>query len=354
MDGQQLPPSWRGYSKNQIEDLLNNQNEKVTQTTYYVFTTNHVFYFVTLIILSKLIEKILRKIDPNLSLEHIKNCTTYILEIIFTGIALTIQIIIYPVFKSELSSRNLQLAQICCLITLDLYIFELIYRKMRLPLIAHHFITMAVNIFAFYVIRDTVNLDLFTVGLIVFFQATTEQSTFLGLLFYRLKPSYAPPVLFFAAVQVFLAKFGTLIWVLIFWAKKILPNPACLFATQIWATYVVWVIALKSHRKSKNPKHTSFTKDRKQQVMQDEEYGISGDTLRGLKNRDSMPFGTSSLPSYMSRDNGEEQGLIEAAEDTVDDEITLRGSMRIGGSSQTLIVKIAALQMSELKNAQST
>ncbi|CAG8556120.1 3362_t:CDS:2 [Ambispora gerdemannii] len=90
--------------------------------------------------------------------------------------------------------------------------------------------------------------------------SSTEQSTFLGLLFYRLKPSWASPVLFFAAIQVFIVKFSMLIWFYVFWGKHVLPNEDgqplvkaanvvfpiggfILFGTQLWSTYVVWKIA---------------------------------------------------------------------------------------------------------------
>ncbi|KAG9284768.1 hypothetical protein G9A89_000917 [Geosiphon pyriformis] len=244
-----LPPSWRDFELDELKEIFKIRDEKLNQTTLYIFTCNHIFYLLTLWATSRVTEFILRRVVPNMSATHVKNCTTYILEIIFTTVILVIQISIYPVLRVELNYTNYQLSQTCCLLMVDLYIFELIYRSMRIPLIFHHLISIAINVIAYYVLIDTL-------GVILIFQATTEQTTFFGLLFYRLKPSWAAPVLFFSAVQVFLAKVAGLIWAFTFWGIYLLPNPAGLFMTQLWSAYVVWVIALRARRTEKERKES--------------------------------------------------------------------------------------------------
>ncbi|CAG8652569.1 9739_t:CDS:2 [Ambispora gerdemannii] len=181
-------------------------------------------------------------------------------------IALVLQLKGYKLLEHNFTYRDYEMCEIICLILIDLYIFELLYRPvMRLPLIAHHFTTIGLVIYGTYIIKECQNLDLFTLALILLFQASTEQLTFLGLFFYRIKPSWSSPTLFFAAVQVFIVKFATLIWCYVFWGKYLLPNKdgkaivtgfnvvfpiggLILFGTQLWSTYVVWVIAKKAHQ----------------------------------------------------------------------------------------------------------
>ncbi|CAG8685050.1 1735_t:CDS:2 [Ambispora leptoticha] len=172
-----------------------------------------------------------------------------------------------------LKLRNATVSSTTCQNTLEVlnrYVFELLYRPvMRLPLVMHHLTTIGLVIYGVYILNNAGNLDIVPLGLILLFQASTEQSTFLGLLFYRLKHSWSSVTLFFAAVQVFIVKFATLVWCYTFWGKHLLPNKesnaiitgfnvvfpiggVILFGTQLWSTYVVLKIAIKARQLGTN------------------------------------------------------------------------------------------------------
>ncbi|CAG8690232.1 7290_t:CDS:2, partial [Ambispora gerdemannii] len=226
------------------------------QTTIFIYTTNHVFYLLILYFSAKLIERVLRKYNPEMSIEHLRNCTTYILEIIVTAVGFFLLIAMYNLLvNKEISLRDYKLGQVAGLLICDLYIFELLYRTtMRRPLIIHHCVTMTMMSLGIYVVIEG-GLVIYPHAVLLLFQATTEQSTFLGLLFYRIFPKYASGVLLFSSIQVFVVKTATLAWCYIFWGQDMLPNKDhlkivtawniifpigafILFLTQIWATYV--------------------------------------------------------------------------------------------------------------------
>ncbi|CAG8753411.1 4931_t:CDS:2, partial [Ambispora leptoticha] len=164
----------------------------------------------------------------------------------------------------DFNYHDYETAQYIALIVVDLYIFELLYRPvMRLPLVMHHCITICIPIFVAYIIQEGDNLDLLPLALIILFQATTEQITFVGLFLYRIKPSLSSRTLLFAAVQVSILKFSMLVWSYVFWGRYVLPHREgqslvkafnvifpisgiILFGTQIWSTYVVYKIAIKA------------------------------------------------------------------------------------------------------------
>ncbi|KAJ3996007.1 hypothetical protein F5050DRAFT_1572362 [Lentinula boryana] len=75
--------------------------------------------------------------------------------------------------------------------------------SVRWPLMTHHFCTIFAIVLLLSVLSYTRHLALMGVGEIWLFQATTEQSVFIGLLMYRIGCSYKMTrnVLYFAAVQ---------------------------------------------------------------------------------------------------------------------------------------------------------
>ncbi|CAG8498362.1 4810_t:CDS:2 [Ambispora gerdemannii] len=263
-------PHSTDLTSKQLSEVQKWREEIPNGTTWSLFTTNHVIYFLALYLMSKTCERIIRRyINPNLSLYHVKNCTTYVLEIIWTTIALGLQLSCYRLMTRDFNYRDYQVAQIIGVILIDLYIFELLYRPvMRIPLVMHHFTTIFLVIYGSFIVTNCENIDLYAQALILLFQASTEQSTFIGLLFYRVLRSWSSWVLFFSVFQVFAVKFGALIWCYVYWGKSrtyVLPNkdheplitgfnvvyPAgglVLFGTQIWSTYVVWKIASRSRR----------------------------------------------------------------------------------------------------------
>ncbi|KAG9285453.1 hypothetical protein G9A89_010928 [Geosiphon pyriformis] len=112
--------------------------------------------------------------------------------------------------------------------------------------------------------------------MIILFYATTEQLTFFGLFLYRLKQSWATPILFFSGVQVLITKivhahkfYAQLCTILIliknqindifsishfkdqssqlFLFNIIFPLLVFgLFISAIWSTYIIWFIAMRS------------------------------------------------------------------------------------------------------------
>ncbi|KIY66840.1 hypothetical protein CYLTODRAFT_354298 [Cylindrobasidium torrendii FP15055 ss-10] len=74
---------------------------------------------------------------------------------------------------------------------------------MRWPLLVHHFCTIFSVVFLQVVLQMTLNPALASAGLIWIFQATTEQSLFIGLFIYRLRypKKIVQWTLKFAAVQ---------------------------------------------------------------------------------------------------------------------------------------------------------
>ncbi|CAG8472631.1 14067_t:CDS:2 [Acaulospora morrowiae] len=215
------------------------------------------------------LEIMLKRIDPNISNTHMKNCVSYVLEIIFTTAGLIILIMIHRLYGKDWTYRDYKLLQLATLIIMDLYIFELIYRPiMRIPLIIHHFATIGITLLGYYVLNQTEKLDVSAEGIALLFQATTEQATFVGLLFYRIKPNWAKIILRFSTFQVLFSKLGTLAWCYFMWKRDMIGNykntsfdkawniifpivGLILVWTQIWSTYVVWVISSKK-RPAKN------------------------------------------------------------------------------------------------------
>ncbi|CAG8528344.1 9500_t:CDS:2 [Ambispora leptoticha] len=277
----QLPPSISDFTPKQLGEVQELQHRNLTSITWPLFTTNHALFLIGLYLMSRICERIIKYLQPDVSLLHLKNCTTYLLEIFWTFVALALQLSVYRLLIRDFNYHDYETAQYMALILVDLYIFELLYRPvMRLPLIMHHCITIFLVIFGTYIIQECDNLDILPLAIIILFQATTEQITFVGLFLYRVKPSLSSRTLFFAAVQVFILKFSTLVWSYVFWEQHVLPNrdgqslvkafnvifPICgiiLFGTQIWSTYVVYKIAIKARRNSKDQKHTNNNPDEK-------------------------------------------------------------------------------------------
>ncbi|GAA5858784.1 hypothetical protein JCM8547_004986 [Rhodosporidiobolus lusitaniae] len=145
-----------------------------------------------------------------------------------------------------------------------LYIFEMIYRdSMRPSLLAHHFCTLLAIISLFVAIENSFHPAIVTVGVIWLFQATTEQSIFIGLFLYRLRfsPLLVRHILRFAALQSFLVKFAFAIYLLIehslrlvhftalptdvFFSVIVYSVGLLLLCTQAYGSWAVWAIAQK-------------------------------------------------------------------------------------------------------------
>lgn len=156
---------------------------------------------------------------PSLGIEHQKNIVMYIMNIIFTTIALALQLVSTPAFRQDYHLWEVQCLRTAGVTVSALYVFELIYRlKMRIPLIIHHFLTIIAISFTVAVFEYTMSTTYLNSACIWLFQATLEQPTFLGLLGYRLgwNPKQVARLLKFAAVQTFLFKSASALTLIIY------------------------------------------------------------------------------------------------------------------------------------------
>ncbi|KAF8918686.1 hypothetical protein CPB85DRAFT_1430381 [Mucidula mucida] len=202
-----------------------------------------------------------------LSFENQRNTVTYVLNTIWTTVALVFQCLSSPMLRQEYSLANLSQLRIAAVIVSVLYIFELIYRpNMRWPLLIHHF---CVN-FVRYYLRPNHSSDYdascsCSRRRYLVFQATTEQTVFVGLFMYRLRypKRMVQGLLKFAAVQSFLCKFGFAVYLMVWWATKLakFTSPAdialsvvlmticsLLMATQVYGSWAVWRVATSMDR----------------------------------------------------------------------------------------------------------
>ncbi|KAK0459308.1 uncharacterized protein EV420DRAFT_314550 [Desarmillaria tabescens] len=94
---------------------------------------------------------------------------------------------------------------------------------MRWTLLVHHLCTLFAIIFIQIALQMALDPAIASAGLIWLFQATTEQSIFIGLVLYRLRyaKETVQSVLRFAAIQSFIFKFGFAIYLLVWWAVKL-------------------------------------------------------------------------------------------------------------------------------------
>ncbi|KAK0226495.1 hypothetical protein IW262DRAFT_770494 [Armillaria fumosa] len=186
----------------------------------------------------------------------------------WTLVALVAQGVGGSVATQNYTVFNVSLVRVVGNIISGLYIFELTYRpSMRWPLLIHHLCTLFAIIFVQVVLQITGHPPLATAGYIWLFQATTEQSIFVGLFLYRLQ---YPKVLVqrtlqFAAVQSFLCKIGFAVYLMAWWGLKLAkfhtPSDialsvmlvficALLMSTQVYGSYAVWSIARNMDRRS--------------------------------------------------------------------------------------------------------
>lgn len=110
----------------------------------------------------------------------------YVLNILYTTLAVTLQLVAIPALVEDYTLLGIHCVKLAGLVISGLYIFELVYREwMRWPMIIHHFATLFAILFVGSALDRTKNPAYVVAGLLWLFQATTEQSVFLGLLLCR-------------------------------------------------------------------------------------------------------------------------------------------------------------------------
>ncbi|GAA5997227.1 uncharacterized protein JCM10292_000112 [Rhodotorula paludigena] len=256
-----------GLSERSIKELGKVKLTLVFPTTVAFFSVPTFVFFFLLYVGAKACEAGLsrwsrpyRKLSP----ANQRNTVTYLLNTFFTTVALILQLVASPVLAHEYSQRVVQAITLTAAIISALYLFEMAYRDFLRPsLLAHHICTLLAIFSLFVAIEKTYHPAIVTVGTIWLFQATTEQSIFIGLLMYRLEcgARWTRRVLRFAAVQSLLCKFAFAVYLLIEHSLKLVHFTAVptdvyfsvvvyligmlLLTTQVYGSWAVWAISLK-------------------------------------------------------------------------------------------------------------
>ncbi|KAJ3867149.1 hypothetical protein EV359DRAFT_78870 [Lentinula novae-zelandiae] len=278
-----------------------NQNELVAIETEIVYMTTVAFYSVScvlymllLYVMAKVVEISFGRFSlsyRSMSITNQRNSVTYVMDILLTGGALLFQLISSPVLNNRYTFAASGMLKLAALIISGLYIFELTYRiTMRWPLMSHHFCTIFAIVLLLSVLSYTRHPALMGVGEIWLFQATTEQSVFVGLLMYRLdcSPKMTRDILYFAAVQSFIFKLGFAAYLLGFWAQHLVQFHSSsddvalsvllviltvlLMSTQVYGAKAVWGLAKKIDRDMNNcvlPSPVESSKSRSTLVLEE-------------------------------------------------------------------------------------
>ncbi|KAJ3773262.1 hypothetical protein FB446DRAFT_541187 [Lentinula raphanica] len=256
--------------KNQME-LVRAETEVVYTTTVAFYSVSCVLYMLLLYVSAKTVEFLFRHFSlsySDMSFSNQRNTVTYVLATFFTTVAFILQLISSPILNTHsYTFTQVALLKVAALIISGFYIFELTYRvSMRWPLMTHHFCTIFAIVLLLSVLSYTRHPMLMGAGTIWLFQATTEQSVFVGLLMYRMGSSYnmTKNVLYFAAVQSFTCKFAFAAYLLAFWAQHLVQFhtssddvalsvmlvilTVLLMCTQIYGAWAVWGLAAKVDR----------------------------------------------------------------------------------------------------------
>ncbi|WWC58717.1 uncharacterized protein I303_101261 [Kwoniella dejecticola CBS 10117] len=234
-----------------------------------LYATALLGYFLFFYVVSNLIWFIYFRrsaVFPTAGLEHQKNIVMYTMNIIFTTIALALELVASPAFAGRYHLWEVQALRTAGILTSALYIFELIYRlKMRIPMIAHHFLTIIAISFTVTVFEYTQSMSYLCSAIIWLFQATTEQPTFVGLLGYRLEwnPRTVSKILKIASLQTFILKSASAIALIAYWGvhqnysynsvdrawtAMVFIIAIGLLLTQIWGSWVTYQIARRIER----------------------------------------------------------------------------------------------------------
>ncbi|WRT64163.1 uncharacterized protein IL334_001092 [Kwoniella shivajii] len=256
-----------------LEISMSTQNIHSWDATFYATLT--FVYFIFYYFFAKVTDLLFARFNrayKDLPRELQKNVTMYLLTIVFTTIALALQLVGSPGFKGEWHYCETRCTRLAAVLTVALYIFELIFRfNMRLPLIAHHILTIFAVSLAVTAVEYTQHPGYMLSGIIWLFQATTEQPTFVGLMGYRLKwrRETVATILKISSIQTFVFKAASALALLVYWGlhQNVHYNSIDLvwsifvwiiaiglFMTQIWGSYVTYIIGVNILKK-RRPSH---------------------------------------------------------------------------------------------------
>ena len=209
------------------------------------------------------------------------NVIVYILQFVVTSVALGLQVHggwnIFFQWKDTPTENQLRSLNLFAILIPALYIWELIYRKaMGTPLLIHHVCALTfyqLFLGSFFDTQDVMYLRWACLGSIY---ATFEQHSFVALFFYRLDifPTKQAFWFYFSAAQSLLTKtavtIGSLVYFSLaiqedllvwgrnrwesFWIIALLPLLISLYAAQLYACYILYILGQKCQRnKTKEP-----------------------------------------------------------------------------------------------------
>ncbi|WWC86258.1 uncharacterized protein L201_001131 [Kwoniella dendrophila CBS 6074] len=255
-----------------LEMSMANQDIHSWDATFYATIT--FVYFLFYYFFAKATDFLftrLNKVYKELPREHQRNVTMYFMTIVFTAIALALQLVGAPGFRGDWHYWEMRCVRLAGVLTAALYIFELVFRfNMRLPLVAHHVLTIFAISLGVTAVEYTQNPTYMLSGLIWLFQATTEQPTFIGLIGYRLKwkKETVAIILKVSAIQTFVFKAASALALLIYWGLHqnfhynsidyvwsifVWIIAIGLFLTQIWGSYITYIIGVNILKKRPPP-----------------------------------------------------------------------------------------------------
>ncbi|KAK0495081.1 hypothetical protein EDD18DRAFT_1355083 [Armillaria luteobubalina] len=263
-----------GLSDGTIVELMKFDMQVIYPTTVAFYSTSAFLYLLLLYANGKGVDLLLDRFSkeyPALSFGNRRNVVTYCLNTFWTTVAFILQIVASPMLGGYYTWDRIGEARMAAVIISGLYIYEMVFRpSMRWTLLVHHFCTLFATIFIQIALQMALHPAIASAGLIWLFQATTEQSVFVGLILYRLRfPKHVvAPFLKFAAVQSFICKIASEIYLLIWWGIKLAKFHhkidvalsvmlvlliSVLMATQIQGSYAVWCIGKSMHEQLQKP-----------------------------------------------------------------------------------------------------
>ncbi|PWN98626.1 hypothetical protein FA09DRAFT_338468 [Tilletiopsis washingtonensis] len=271
------PPSYASLPFSTLLELMTKLDEHVQPQHPTWFSINTFAGMLILYALAKLLHLVLpracgRRRWEAVSPTNRKTMVIYVLQITVTLAAFALQMASASLAKFEFTARTLEMERAGVTLVAMLYVFELVYRdSMRGPMIAHHIITVFIMSLAMTLVYTERDPSFALTGWLWLFQATTEQLTFVSLFLYRLKINPRTLRILFrvSAVQAFACKAASIAGTVYVWAKWqrtatgsryrafdviFFVATVGLAATQVWGTYVVWIMGNRGLRADEQPR----------------------------------------------------------------------------------------------------
>ncbi|CAB9501464.1 expressed unknown protein [Seminavis robusta] len=249
-----------------------------------------------------------------LTLEKRRNVVIYILQIFVTTLSLALQLAggVDLIFRLDDTTSELRFTMmlVSSQIIFVLYMWELIYRiSIGTPLLVHHVMTCVMAQLLALSIFDAYAVVYLRLAVILSCYATTEQSSFVALLCYRLdlfskKVQYNLFTL--AAIQSFIFKTAIAIFSLLyfcvtfyiqgeaddqptnwkwFWKICFIPLVVVLFGAQVYSSQILWTLRLKcssevEESNQENPQSMDASSESKSTQLLDT---VMDDSLRRVR-----------------------------------------------------------------------